>query len=181
MNAVVEECHLKKGPGYDYKFVEINITYKKKIRKGNFDAEYKNKTICELLNFQSNRKFRNEKRNKELLDNILANNNNDNFNNIISKKYIDIFKEVYYKNKKDINYEGLNLNLQKTFDGYFLDKIHAKEGYYKEKIDEIIGKLYFPKKLLFEVKKNCGLDDKNSHGNGKNPLINGYGNNNEIK
>ena len=33
MNAIVEECHLKKGPGYDYKLIEINGAYKKKLEK----------------------------------------------------------------------------------------------------------------------------------------------------
>ena len=175
MNVVVEECHLKKGSSYA--FVEINGDYKKQIRKGNFE-EYKNKTISDLLNLQNNGKYKNKNRNKELLDNILKNNkNNAIFNKIINKKYIDIFKEVYFKNKKDIIYEGLSLNLQTTFDDYFLDEIQAKEGYYKEKIDNVIKELYFPKKPgLFTVKKKRSSNNKSSHGNGKNPLINGYGN-----
>ena len=174
MNVVIEECHLKKGSKYDdYKFVGINGDYKKKIRRDNFD-EYKNKTISDLLNLQNNGKYSNKNRNKELLDNILKNNkNNAIFNKIINKKYIDIFKEVYYKNKKDIIYEGLSLNLQTTFDDYFLDEIQAKEGYYKEKIDKVIKELYFPG--IFTVKKKRSSNNKSSHGNGKNPLINGYG------
>ena len=175
MNVVVEELHLKKGSKYDdYKFVGINGDYKKKIRRGNFD-DYKNKTISDLLNLQNNGKYNNKNRNKELLDNILKNNkNNAIFNKIINKKYIDIFKEVYFKNKKDIIYEGLSLNLQTTFDDYFLDEIQAKEGYYKEKIDKVIKELYFPG--IFTVKKKRSSNNKSSHGNGKNPLINGYGN-----
>lgn len=164
MNEVVEKCHLKKKKNED-KFIEIEGPYKKAIGNKNFD-EYKNKTIYELLNYKNNGRWKNKNKNKDLLDYILANNNNPIFNKIISKKYIDIFKEVYYKNKKDIIYEGLSLNLQITFDD-FLNKNNAiEESSYMKRIYEILEKLYFPKKFNVIKKNNLGV--KISHRNDEN-------------
>ena len=138
LNVVLSKCNIND------KFCEINGQYKKIINKKNFNST-KHETIEQILSQENNKKYKNINKNKELLNRI-KNSNNEIFNRIISKSYINIFKEIYYKNEKKINYEGLELSLTKTF-GDFLGKFKNEDILYKEKIEEVIRKYYFAKKF----------------------------------
>ena len=128
------------------KFIDINGQYKKLINNKNFNT-IKNETIAQILSNENNKKYINKYKNRELLNKI-QNSNNEILKRTISKSYIYIFQEVYYKNKKKINYEGLELNLPKTI-GDFLEKAKKGDILYKEKIEKVIRKYYYPK--IFEI------------------------------
>ena len=129
------------------KFYKINANYKKKINKKNFNL-IKNETIAQILVQENSLKFTNREHNRELLKKI-KDDNIEIMNRILSKSYINIFKELYYCNKKKITYEGLELNLKKTF-ADFLAKLRKKENsLYIQNIEKVVQKYYFPK--LFEI------------------------------
>ena len=140
LNKILHKCNIGD------EFCKINSNYKKAINKKNFNS-IKNATIADILYEENDKKFKNLYKNRELLNRIKIY-NNDILNRIISKSYINIFKEVYYINKKKIFYEGLELNLPGTF-GYFLEKVIKGDNEYKQKIEKVIRKNYFPKK--FEI------------------------------
>lgn len=79
--------------------------------------------------------------------NKIEKNNNTNLNNILSKTYIQIFIEVFYRNEKEIIYEGLKLNLPIKFDD-FLKKVAKEDYYYRQRIRSVIKKNFFPKKIF---------------------------------
>ena len=89
LNEVLSKCNI------DDKFYE-NGKYKKIINKKNFNS-IKNETIAQILVQDANLKFKNKSKNRELLDKI-QNYNIEVLNRILSKKYISIFKELYYNN-----------------------------------------------------------------------------------
>ena len=149
INEVLCKCNLKTKNIND-KFYEINGKYKKIINKTNFNS-ISNQTISQILTLENNNKYINKNQNRELFNKI-KNNNNEILNKILSKKYIDIFKEVFYINKKDIIYEGLELNLPKTFDDFLLNVKANEDNLYKIRIEQVIKKYYFQQK--FNVKKS---------------------------
>ena len=148
INEVLCKCNLKTKNIND-KFYEINGKYKKIINKTNFNS-ISNQTISQILTLENNNKYINKNQNRELFNKI-KNNNNEILNKTLSKKYIDIFKEVFYINKKDIIYEGLELNLPKTFDDFLLNVKANEDNLYKIRIEQVIKKYYFQQK--FNVKK----------------------------
>ena len=139
----------------DIKFKKINHQYKKRINKKNFSG-YKNKTIGELLNLDNDKKFKNFEINRNLYGKINAI-NDSTLNNILSKRYIDIFKEVFYENEKNFNHEGKNLIIPNNF----LDFLNKENDTYKNKVKKVIEKYYFPKTKLFIVQK-IGDDANNN-------------------
>ena len=150
MNQVLSKCNIITENKKKNHFCGVNGDFKKIINKTNFDSIC-NQSISQILTLENNYKFKNKNKNRELLNKI-KDNNNEILNKILSKKYIDIFKEVFYINKKVIIYEGLQLNLPKTFDD-FLVKVKANEdSSYKMRIEEVIKKNFFPQK--FNVKKS---------------------------
>ena len=150
INEVLLKCNIND------KFYDINGDFKKKINQNNL-VDICKKTIAELLGEDNNKKYTNTKQNIELLKQI-KNNNNNILNDILYKKiYIEIFIEVYYKNKKEITYEGLKLNLLKTFND-FLESADVKEdSLYKQKIEKVIKKDYF--KAFNLIKSNTSTDN----------------------
>ena len=132
------------------KFVDINGQYKKIINKKTFNT-IKNETIAQFLSKENNKKHNNKYINRDLLNKI-QNSNNEILKRTINKCYIYIFQEVYYKNEKKINYEGLELNLPKTI-GDFLEKAKKEDILYKEKIEKVIRKYYFPEKFKIHNEK----------------------------
>lgn len=142
VNEILSKCNLL-NKSKDEKFYDINGGYKKTLNKNEF-YNLRKKTIAQILILENNKKFSNKNRNKELLNRIMKNNHTI-LKKILFKRYIDIFKEVYYQNKKDIIYEGLSIKLNIIFDD-FLEKVNAKEDIlYKKRIDEVIKRYYFPK------------------------------------
>ena len=87
--------------GYDYKFINIDYNIKKKVNK-KFISFLKTKNIREILSNDISSKFRKQKKdkNKIILNKVI---NNDIINKILSENYLNLFKEVYYKDKRIIN------------------------------------------------------------------------------
>ena len=122
-----------------------------KISKKDF-YKIKNETIRSLLNLQNDKKFNNYNRNKQLYDIIFKNSDNKVLNLILNKRYIDIFKEIYYNNKKNLFYEGMMLNLSHTYENFLEEKGANEDIKYKKRIDELIQK-FFKYNEPFIVKK----------------------------
>lgn len=141
LNEILSKCNIK-----EEKFKKINGKYKKIINQKNFNF-IKNETIEKILNKENDEKFNDKYINKELFNSIK---DKKIFNKIISKKYIEIFKEFYYTNEKKnkIIYEGLELNLTNTY-GDFMNKIKG-DNLYKQNIEKVIQKNYFPKKFKID-------------------------------
>ena len=114
INEVLCNCKI------DKKFYNINYTDKKKIAKKHFN-KIKNETIANLLILKNDRKYNDCYKNKELYSTIIKNNDKAILKKILNKRYIDIFKGIYYQNRKNLMYEGMNLNLSQIFDN-FLEK-----------------------------------------------------------
>ena len=68
----------------------------------------------------------------------------------MSKSFIDIFKDIYYKNKKDINFEGLSLHIPKTFDDFLENEKVKGDNLYKQKILEVIRSTYLENKFVIQ-------------------------------
>lgn len=156
INVILEELDI---PG---KFKIINYRFKKEIGKKNFN-NYKNKTVAELLSLENSKKFKDSDKNTKLLEE-LRKKNDSRLNNILSKSYINIFKDVFYNNKRNLNYEDINLIFSKEPFDDFLEKKAKKDILYYKKIKKVIAKYYFPK--LFKVKAESSESLTKRH-NGK--------------
>lgn len=138
---------ISENKNIDKKFKKINHQYKKRINKKNFSG-YKNITIGELLNLENDKKYKHFDINRNLYGKINAI-NDSTLNNIFSKRYIDIFKEVFYEREKNFNYEGKNLIIPNNF----IDFLNKENDTYKDEVKNVIKKIYFPKTQLFIVQK----------------------------
>ena len=58
-------------------------------------------------------------------------------NKLMSKSFIEIFKDIYIKNKKDIIFEGLTLHIHKNFDDFLENEDVKGDELYKKKIFRI--------------------------------------------
>ena len=144
INEVLRNCNI------DGKFHNINYQNKIISNQKHFHKII-NKTIAYFLILKNDEKYNDCYHNKDLYDKI-SKNNNKILNNILTKKYIDIFKGIYFNNKKNIIYEGMKLNLSKTFDNFIEEKVAKEDFSYKKRIYEAIQKFYFC--WPFIVKKN---------------------------
>ena len=149
INEVLHNCNINE------KFNKINHEDKRKISKKYF-YKMKNKTIRKLLILQNDRKFNDYNKNKKLYDKIFENNDNKILNRILNKRYIDIFKELYYNNnnKKNLIYEGMELNLSQTFENFLEEKGANKEIKYKNRIIEVVQKFYSYGPFIVKKYKN---------------------------
>ena len=107
--------------------------------------------IGQILNQNISTKYRKQfkedkdKNNKLYLEVIKY----DGIRKILSEKYINIFRNFYYKNKRDLNDYGLNIKLSNDIKTYQdLLKQHSKESKYAEAINQIVEKCYLPQKLF---------------------------------
>ena len=94
------------------KFKKIGFKYKANMNTKIF-ALLKNSNIEEILKQNITSKFRNHPSdyNKKIIENII--NKNPIINKLLSQKYINLFIDVYYKSKRNINLNnyGLNINI----------------------------------------------------------------------
>lgn len=97
-------------------FRYINGKEKKKINQCNIST-IKDYTIKHILHFDNSLKYKDKNHNRELINKIL-NIDNSSLQKILNMKYIDIFKNYYYINKKDIIIEDLKISLPETFDDF---------------------------------------------------------------
>ena len=159
INEILNKLEKHIGETDDFRY--INGKEKKKINQCNIST-IKDYTIKHILHFDNSLKYKDKNHNRELINKIL-NIDNSSLQKILNMKYIDIFKNYYYINKKDIIIEDLKISLPETFDD-FLKKIKAKEDLrYQDKINKLIKKNLLDSndncnneknKELFKVKKN---------------------------
>ena len=132
------------------KFLNIDYKNKKVVTKNNVE-NLKISEIGQILRQDISTKYRKlyqidkNINNKVYLEVI----KNENINKILSETYINIFRNIYYKNKKDLNDYGLNIKLSKnvkTFED--LLKKHNQDSKYIKKIKDLVKEIYLPRKLF---------------------------------
>ena len=135
INMILKKLEIK----IDY-FWKINGKIKKNIKKHNIE-NIKNYTIMEIMQFENNLKCKEKNHNKDLINKI-RNIKNNTLQKILKMQYIDIFKNYYYINKRDIIIDGLKIRLPMIFED-FLSFIKAKEDIdYKNMIKKVIKKYF---------------------------------------
>ena len=145
---------LLKKSEYPYEFIGIDYNIKKVISKKNF-LSFKNKNIGEILCLKASPKFRtkNEENNSIIYEKVKE---NKDVNYFLSKNFMKLFKDVYLKNKRSINENGIVFDLPRnveTFDD-FLNKQKRKYDdikEYEQKINDVIKRSYLD---IFTIKKN---------------------------
>ena len=137
---------------YDIKEKFLKIDYKyKKIRNSVF-YQLKNETLGDIIIKDISPKFRtfNADENKKVYDKII---NIPFVKNLLSEKYIDIFINIFYKNKRIINLEKYDKNntikfikLPKTdikmFEDFLENEKEKESQEYIEKIKEVVIKKF---------------------------------------
>ena len=142
--------------GFKQKFLNIEYNNKKNIKKDTVE-KLKSQEIGQILRQNISTKYKKqykddkEKNNKLYLE-VIKYGKFENLKKILSESYINIFRNCYYKNKKDLNDYGLNIKLSnnvKTFEDLLknLSK-NSEDDKYIEKIKEIVKECYLPKKLF---------------------------------
>ena len=151
VNEIIKQQNIKAGNCSEY-FRNINGEEKKKIRKNNVD-EIKNYRISKILTFQNYSKFRDKTHNEKLFDKI-KNKDNEILQKVLNMTYIDVFKNYFYSNEKNIiiveGSKKFEIELSYPYDQFLLD-IEAKgDDKYENKIKKVIKKYLL--KDLFKVK-----------------------------
>ena len=137
------------------KFKIINYKFKRYFNKAKLN-QIKNNSLNYFLILENNNKYKNKNLNKTLYTQIEAKSKTDRIlnrilNKIMTKSYIDIFKDIYYKNKKDINFEGLLFHIPRTFDDFLEKKEIKGDILYKQKILEVVRKSFL--EYIFTIEK----------------------------
>ena len=111
----------------------------------------KSKEIGEILRQNISPKYREKYKNDKEINNKLYLEviKYDNIRKILSEKYINIFKNFYYKNKRDLNDYGLNIKLTNNVKTHQdLLKEYSEDATYTEKINFIVENFYLLKKFF---------------------------------
>ena len=154
--SVVNELlnHLEDCP---FKFIDIDYKNKKALNKKKFPS-LKTQSIGKILCQEVSSKFR-----KQSKQNLFKNNTifkqvskNKIVNDFLSQKYIELFKDYYFSNKRNFNENGVNFQFSekvKTFENLLskIEKYDDKDEY-KRKIYEVIQKYYFTSILCIKKK-----------------------------
>ena len=151
VNEIIKQQNSKTGNCNEY-FRNINGEEKKKIRKNNVD-EIKNYRISKILTFQNYSKFRDKTHNEKLFDKI-KDKDNEILQKVLNMKYIDVFKNYFYSNQKNIiigeGSKKLEIELSYPYDQFLLDIDAKGDDKYENKIKKVIKKYLL--KDLFKVK-----------------------------
>ena len=139
---------------YTEKFIDLDYNEKKNITKNNFSS-LKNLNIGQILCKKISSKFRKQFKQNSFKNNVIFNivKTNKYVNIFLSQKYITLFKDVYYKDERNIIIDDLYFKLSenvKTYKNLLSEKFDDEEEY-KTKVNEVIHKYYF--KNYFKVKK----------------------------
>ena len=134
-------------------FKDINYSFKRNLNKTKF-SQIKKEALIYFLQLDNNGKYKNKNFNKKLYTQIENNckNNCGNYmvlNKLMSKSFIEIFKDIYIKNKKDIIFEGLTLHIHKNFDDFLENEDVKGDELYKKKILEVVRKSYL--EYIFDI------------------------------
>ena len=136
--------------GYNKKFLKIDYKNKKNVKKENVE-KMKSIEIGQILRQNISTKYKRQykvdkdKNNKLYLEII----KNDSIKKILSETYINIFRNFYYINKRDLIDYGLNITLSNNVKTYqdFLEE-QKEDGVIIEKIKNMVKKCYLPRKLF---------------------------------
>jgi hypothetical protein len=143
--------------GYPLKFIDIDYKNKKDLTKKKFSV-LKNTSIGQILCQKVSSKFRKQSKQNLFKNNIIFNQVSKNkiVNDFLSQKYIELFKDYYFSNKRNFNENGVNFQFSekvKTFENLLskIEKYDDKDEY-KQKIYEVIKKYYFTSILCIKKK-----------------------------
>ena len=138
--------------GYKYKFIDIDYNIKKAINKKQFYA-IKKLNIAQIICQTSSPKFKNhsKQKNNNIYEKVKG---DEKVNQFLSKTFMELFKDVYLKDKRYINEYGLIFPLSEKVKTYKKKKKKKKEkdeiNEYKKKVDEVIQIYYLN---MFKCKK----------------------------
>ena len=149
-----------KNFGTNEKFLKISYEYIKKVKKENIEL-FKSTEIGKILSQKISTKYRKifqdgeDKNNKLYLEVTKI----DKIKRILSETSIKIFRDYYYKNKKDLSIYDLNIKISNKVKTYkHLLENNRKDALYIKKLEEIVDKFYLPKtKFVLNKKNKCLL------------------------
>lgn len=143
----INEIIINYGLDKKFQFIDIDYTYKKNIKKEDFE-KLKSKEIHQILCQNISPKFRKiSKIDKEINNKIYSEViKYDSIRRILSERYINIFRNIYYVNKRVINDYDLNIKLSNNIKTY--QDLLEENSDYIEKIKKEVKDNYLPKKLF---------------------------------
>ena len=136
-----------KSLNYKEKFIKLDYKFKSDIKKESVD-KLKEKTLGDIILEKKSTKFTNNdgKRDIELYNKL---NKEEVFKNIFSKKYLDIFRKIYYISKRTINLEEYGKKEEitlspevKMYDDFL--KKNCLDEEYEIKLNECIKRNFLP-------------------------------------
>ena len=124
-------------------FLKISYELKKDITRKHFE-KLKKSSIGEILQMDISKKYSKTKdptKNKKLFDKVIEDKDIKDFFN---EKYLYVFSNYYYTNKKKIKFSGLEIDLKniKTFEDLLNKSNDDENGSYKEKMLEVVQKKF---------------------------------------
>ena len=139
-----------KNEGIRKIFYDIDYNIKKDIKNKNVEI-LKTTEIGQILSQNISTKNRKKyKVDKEINNKLyLEVIKNESIRKILSETYINIFRNIYYKNKRDLNDYGLNIKLSNNVKTYkdLLEK-NIKDKKYIKEINNTVERCYLPKKIF---------------------------------
>ena len=130
--------------GYTYEFIDIDYNIKRVITKPSFES-LKKKTIGEILCQKISPKFstKNQENNIIIYNKIKENKDLKYF---LSQTFMKLFKDVYLKNKRSIDENGLFFKLSEKVETYedLLNKTKEYDNIneYQKKINDVVQNKY---------------------------------------
>ena len=92
---------------YKYKFLKLNYNFKKNINKTLLE-DIKKKNIGDIIRNEISKKYNNKDSNHNVkILNIVK--NNEDLNKILSDNYLNVFKNIYLKNNKKVNFKDYKI------------------------------------------------------------------------
>ena len=139
-----------KNEGIRKIFYDIDYNIKKDIKNKNVEI-LKTTEIGQILrqniSTKNRRKYKVDKEiNNKLYLEVIK---NESIRKILSETYINIFRNIYYKNKRDLNDYGLNIKLSNNVKTYkdLLEK-NIKDKKNIKEINNTVERCYLPKKIF---------------------------------
>ena len=136
--------------GFKKKFLNIDYKNKKNVKKVNVEnlrTQKIGQILCQNISTKYRKLYKIDKEmNIKLYLEVIK---YESIKNFLSETYINIFRNIYYTNKRDINDYGLNIKLSdnvKTYQDLLEENIDDSE--YIEKIKQTVEYNYLPKKMF---------------------------------
>ena len=140
------------GFGIKQKFLNTDYKNKRNVKKeivDNLKSKEIGKILCQTLSTKYKKLYKLDKeKNSKLYSEVIE---NVSIKKILSEPYINIFRNFYYKNKRDLNDYNLNIQLSNKVKTYqdLLNDCNKDSGF-SEKIENIVKKCYLPKKIFIK-------------------------------